>query len=234
MFRLKFLFKKEKDDPYSKKKPTSEREFYLPEGKSYEYLPRERYTFSSNRLLIYESKSFNLKFLYLPKLLLPIIGVTTMAVSNALLDYTLMITGVIYTSAILGIGHSLLGCRVASKVYLHEDGKNIDVHTRILNLVTTVKTHPIKEFQQNYSSLLMFMWNLNPIPKNLIAGIEAPFEELGPMYARRKFGFYLLHGKPREVKEDLLINVLNGVSINTKAAKARVNFFKERYKEISE
>ena len=155
-----------------------------------------------------------------------------MAVSNIVFDYSYMIASVSLATFLLGFGHSTLGCRVVTRIHLHEDGKNLDLTLRYFNLIDHTHEVPIAEFRNNYASLLMFMWNLHPIPKNIISGIESPIEELLPMYAKHSYGFYMLHGKPKEVKEEILFNVLNGVQINTKNFKPRVNFFRERYKVL--
>ena len=87
MFRLKSIFKPDPKDPYSKiKPPEAQREFYLEENKTYQYLPKERIEFIDKKALIFQSKGFCFKFLHLGKLLYPIIGVTTIAMSNVLFD----------------------------------------------------------------------------------------------------------------------------------------------------
>lgn len=92
------------------------------------------------------------------------------------------------------------------------------------------KTHFIEEFRDQRQRLPMLMWSLNPIPKNILAGIECDFNELLPMHANLGSGFYILHGKPQINHQDLLVNCLNGVIIDTKSFQPRVNYFKDRYR----
>ena len=159
MVRLNMFFQPKEKDPYSNIKPTEvSREFYLEESKLYEYIPKEKLAFdATKRLLIFESKGLAFKFLYMPKLLFPILGVSSMAFANAALDFTILIALVYSGTFLLGAALSVLGCRIATDIYLHEDGKNIDVTYKMLNLVNRTATHSIKEFKCQYTNVLMHM-----------------------------------------------------------------------------
>ncbi|OMJ66479.1 hypothetical protein SteCoe_36654 [Stentor coeruleus] len=230
MFRLKFLLKKEEQDPYSKKKPPEkQREFYLEEGKYYTYIPKERLVFEDNKLLLYRSWGFTMKFLYQPKILIPFIGTSAIALGSILGNTSLMIVFVGGGAFTFGLLHALFACRIAKEIYLREDGKHIDVKYRLLNFANRTETHKITEFRDQRMTLLMYMWNLHPIPKNILAGIECEFNDIMPLYLKGKIGFYMLHGKPQIYHQDLLINVMNGIDVNTRAFKGKVVYFKERY-----
>jgi hypothetical protein len=234
MFKPKSLIEPEAADPYSNKKPPDPvREFYLEPNKSYQYLPKDRLNFSNSRLLLYQSRKTTFKFLYLPKVLLPIITAFSLAISSSLLSSALLLELVIISSLGLSLSHSLFACRLLKAIHLHENGENVDLTFRVLQLFSYKTTHAISDFRDQRMGFLMYMWSLHPIPKNLLAGIESEFSELLPMYLKKPFGFYLLHGKPQISHQDVLMNVLNGVSINTKAYKARVNFYRERYQQVS-
>jgi hypothetical protein len=136
-------------------------------------------------------------------------------------------------SLALAAVHSIFFCRVAKEINLHEDGDKVEVVYSLLNCFERRKIHQISEFQKQLQHPLMFIWSLHPVPKNILAGIESDLDEMLPMHLNKNFGFYLLHGKPVVNHQDLLINVMNGVIIDTKAFAGRVNYFKDRYRELN-
>jgi hypothetical protein len=234
MLRLKNLFK-EVHDPYSKTKtPETTREFYLDSTKDYIYIPKDRLEFESGKLRIFENKSRTLKVFYMPKLMLPTVGVGSVAVGSSLINYAGALSFTLLVSLAVGILHSTLGCKILTKIDLHEDGKHVDISYRVFNMFEITAKHPISEFKDQYVSMIMLMWSLHPIPKNILSAIESPVEELMPMYLRHEYGFYLLHGKPTVFRPDIFFNIANGVNINTKAFKPKTYFFKGRYKEITD
>lgn len=233
MFRLKSFLQPAEKDPYSKKKPPDpQREFYLEENKHYQYTPTQKLNFAASKLLLYKSKGFTFKIFYLSKLLIPIIGVTTLVNSITFLDFTILVAGVAGSITTLGLGHSFLCGRICKEIYLHEDGNHLDFVFSLLGVFSRSVTLPIRDLRSQFMSPLMFMWSLHPIPKNILAGIECEFDHLTPLYTKHNSKFYILYGKPYISHQDLLVNALNGVEINTKAFKGRVVYFRERYNSV--
>lgn len=232
-FRLfKDLIQREPDDPYSKIKQEKPREFYLDESKCYQYIPKSRLTFENSYLPLYKYRGTTFKLFYLAKVPLPAfcaIGLNQANFSGSLLPLV-YITG--FASLAIAAIHSVLFCRIAKEINLHEDGDKVEVVYRWMNMIDQRKVHNIQEFRNQVQHPLMMMWSLNPVPKNILAGIETEFDNFLPIYLNKPFGFYLLHGKPDVSHQDLLINALNGVIIDTKAFQNRVTYFKDRYRVI--
>ena len=231
-FRIRDLFLPAEKDPYSNVKVDKQREFYLDEGKSYQYIPKTRLNFEKSYLTLYKYRGVSFKVLYLPKVPIPALVTTGLATGGAFGSSMPLIVVSIIVPFALALIHSVLFCRIAKEIHLHEDGDKIDVVYSIMNLVEKRKTHLIKDFSDQRQRVPMLMWSLNPIPKNILAGIECDLGDLMPMHANKNYGFYLLHGKPQIFHQDLLVNCLNGVIIDTKSFQPRVNYFKERYRVL--
>lgn len=232
---LKRLIRHLSDDPYSKIKPKFRRkEFYLNSELQYMYTPTERIEFTDGKAQIYSNSKYTLKLAYLPKLCFSVLGLAAVAHSNAMLDFSILIHIVLGITGTLGIGHSVLGARVLNSVYLKEDGRTVDITYKYVPLLTTTKTFAISEFRPRPTPVLMLMWSLNPMPRNMLGFLEAKVDDLLPMYLiLKKHSFFLLHRKPEYVNEEIFANVCNGVSINTRESRRNSPLFKDRYKEIT-
>jgi len=223
-----------KDDPYSKIKPKDYgREFYLPENKKLLYLPKDEIQFGENaKACIYRNDKFTMKVVYLPKLVMVFLGLSFIYSSNVFMDFGLLsfiVGGGTLATAIL---HSIIGGRVLNRVDLHQNGLEVDFTYKILPFIKRTTTVKIADLAGKKSSPLMLMWSLNPIPKNILAFLENEARDFFPLYQPiNKFQFLLLHRGNSEMNEELFINVMNGVSIDTYKIKNRVHLFKDRYIE---
>ena len=229
---FKDFMQREPEDPYNKIKQEKSREFYLNESQCYQYIPKARLSFENSYLPIYKYRGLTFKLFYLAKVPLPAFFVLGLTQGNAFGS----LIPLVYLTGFAGLAvaaiHSIVFCRIAKEINLHEDGDKVEVVYRWMNMIDQRKVHNIKDFRNQVQHPLMMMWSLNPVPKNILAGIEAEMENFLPIYLNKPFGFYLLHGKPEINHQDLLINVLNGVIIETKAFQNRVNYFKDRYRVI--
>lgn len=223
-----------KDDPYSKIKPKDYgREFYLTPYKKCIYLPKEEIKFGADaKACVYRNDRPTLKILYLPKLVFVILGISLCYSSNAFMDFSVIsffIGGGTFSIAAL---HAILGARVLNRVDLHQNGLEVDLTYKILPFVKWTTTHKISELADQKTSLLMHLWSLNPMPKNILSFLENEPREFFPLYQPiNRFQFLLLHKGYKEMNDELLINIMNGVAIDTYKIKNRVHFFKDRYLE---
>ena len=231
---LRNTFRKFTNDPYSKVKPKKlGREFYLDSSKQYMYTPKQSLSFENSKCLIYQNTNRTLKAMYLPKLFSAVVGLSAVVTSNALLDFTIMISLVLGTTGLVAGTHALLGARVLTHMHLLDSGRQVELTYKFAPFLSRSKVYDISEFKVQKTPILMHMWSLHPVPKNMIAYIEEDFSQLLPLYlSMGQFRFFIVHRKPNYVNEEIVANVTNGVYINTSMNIGRVNYFKDRFYEI--
>mmetsp|Transcript_6270 Transcript_6270/g.6159 ORF Transcript_6270/g.6159 Transcript_6270/m.6159 type:complete len:149 (+) Transcript_6270:261-707(+) len=138
------------------------------------------------------------------------------------------------TPLIIAAMHAIIGTKILTHIYLHLDGKSVDLRYRIFPFISWTKTYKITDFAGQKSNYLHLIYTLNPIPKNLLGFMECNQQELFPLFWQENaWKFFILARKPSVLNEDLFPNITNGVQIDTSKFRGRVNFFRERYIEIN-
>jgi hypothetical protein len=208
-------------------------DFYLDICKNYMYTPRTPLSFDgTGKSLIFASNKQVFKLRYLPKLYFANIGLGAIIHSNSMLNFGPIISLVLGSTWGLGVLHAMTGCKVVKSVRLHDCGTKVDVAYRFLRFMDKTLTFDVVQLREQLKPQLMLMWSLNPLPKNLLSALELEEDLLFPCYFPLDQWNFLLFPKPTEHHKEALINVFNGVSVETTRTLGLAGMFKDRFREI--
>mmetsp|Transcript_9628 Transcript_9628/g.18767 ORF Transcript_9628/g.18767 Transcript_9628/m.18767 type:complete len:233 (+) Transcript_9628:1556-2254(+) len=161
---------------------------------------------------VYCTDRYPFKFRYLLKFYFANAFISSIAVPIGLPA----IVGSVFTTLYsMGMLQSSFGCKVVQSVRLHECGKKVEVNYRMMRFIQRSADFDIEQLRHRKQGFMMRAWSLKRAPQEVVETLNQNKELKFPFYVPVSRWSFLLFNDPKDYHKESLLNIFNGIPIDT-------------------